>query len=130
LIGGKSFSRSQGLNYVHLDRKYSDSDSRVQKRKELSDEITEDEEEEEEETDEICSEKDAAMQKLNAKRDKDESEHEDEQENVQIAKCAVCHVIIDDVNLSRTDSEQDPRSPDGYLLCQRCVRKLSVRSGR
>jgi len=128
LIGGK-YSRSQGLNYVHLDRKYSESDSRVQKRKELSDEITEDEEEEDEETDEIRSEKDAAMQKVNARRDKDESEREDEQESVQIAKCAVCHVIIDDVNL-RTDAEQDPRSSEGYLLCQRCVRKLSVRSGR
>lgn len=99
----------------------------MQKRKELSDDITEDEAEEEE-IDEIRSKEDTTTrEKINA-RDKGESEREDG----QIGKCAVCHVIIDDTNFCRsvTDSEHDPRCSDGYLLCQRCVRKISARSGR
>ncbi|XP_019889809.2 uncharacterized protein LOC105287098 [Ooceraea biroi] len=102
----------------------------MQKREELSDEITEDEAEEEE-ADEIGSEENAAMQEINAKQEKDQCEHGDEQEDVQIGKCAVCHVIIDDTNLGRNvaDSEQNSRCAEGYLLCQRCVRKISARSG-
>lgn len=127
----EKYSRSQVLNYAHLDRKYSDNDNRVQKRKEFSDEITEDEAEEDE-VDEIRREKGAAMQKVNAKRNEDEGGHEHEQRDAQIGKCAICHVIVDDTNFGRSvaDSEQDPRCSESYLLCQRCVRKLTVRSGR
>lgn len=124
----------QGLNYLHLVRKYSDNENRVQKRKELSSEATEDEaEDEEQEVDEDRSdEEDAKIQKVDTNEEKEEAANENEQEAAQIGQCAICHIIINDANLggSVADSEQEPRCSEGYLLCQRCVRNFSIRSGR
>lgn len=103
----------------------------MQKRKEVSGETTEDEaEDEEQEVDENRSEKeDTKVHKADINQEKEET---NEQETAQIGQCAICHIIIDDANLggSVADSEQDPRCVEGYLLCQRCVRNFSIRSGR
>ncbi|XP_071560703.1 uncharacterized protein [Temnothorax nylanderi] len=121
----------KGLNYLHLVRKYSDNESRVQKRKEISSEATEDEaEDEERRVDEDRSEEeDTKVQKVDTNQEKEEA-NENEQEAGQIGQCAICHIIIDDANLggSVTDSEQDPRWSEGYLLCQRCVRNFSIQT--
>lgn len=113
----------------------------MQERKELSTEVIEDEtEDEEREIDEDQSEEeDTEVRTINRNRkekDKEqERENEDElrnQENEQIGECAICHIIIDNANLggSIADSEQNPHSTEGYLLCQCCVRKFSIRSGQ
>lgn len=69
---------------------------------------------------------------MDANGDKEEErENENEEEDGQIGECAICRVIIDDTNFggSIVDSEEELRHSEGYLLCQRCIRKFSVRSG-
>lgn len=127
----KSFAL-QGINYFHLERKYSDNDNRVQKRKEFPAETTEDEaEDEEQEVDEnqMEEEEDAEMEKLNAKMGGKEDENEDEQEDTQIGECAVCHAIINEMNLGGSVGDYEQNS-EGYLLCLHCVQKFSIRSGQ
>ncbi|XP_072755187.1 uncharacterized protein [Anoplolepis gracilipes] len=99
----------------------------MQKRKELSSEITEDEAEDVER--EINEEKEdsADVQRINANSEK--KEENEEEDDAQIGECAICHIIINDINFSGSvaDSEQNPY--ESYLLCQHCVRKFSIRSG-
>nr|XP_012218084.1 PREDICTED: uncharacterized protein LOC105669608 [Linepithema humile] len=119
----------QGLNYFHLERKYSDNDNRVQKRKEFPSETTEDEaEDEKQEIDENQKEEDVEIQKVNTKIEGEEEENKDEQEDTQIGECAICRTIINETNLGGSvgDSEQNS---EGYLLCLHCVQKFSIRSG-
>lgn len=65
------------------------------------------------------------------KEEKSENENEREEDG-QIGECAICRVTIDDANLggSIVNSEQELRRSEGYLLCQCCVRKFSIRSGQ
>jgi hypothetical protein len=117
----------QGLNYFHLERKYSDNDNRVQKRKEFLSETTEDEDEEQEINENQKEEEDIEIQKVNTKTEGEE-ENEDEQEDTQIGECAICRVIINEINLGSVgDSEQNSES---YLLCLHCVQKFSIRSSQ
>lgn len=107
------------MNYSHPGWKYSD--NRMQKRKELSSKVTEDEvENAKREMNE--DEKDGA-DALSEKKEKNE------QNDAQIGECAICHIIINDINFSGSfaDSEQNPCK--SYLLCQHCVRKFSIQSG-
>lgn len=106
----------------------------MEKRKEFSNEDTGDEaENEERDVDEDRSEEaeDTKVEKVDTNQGKEEA-NENEQETAQIGQCAICHVIINDTNLggSVADSEQNPRCSEGYLLCERCVRNFSIRSGR
>ncbi|KAL6259035.1 hypothetical protein P5V15_008957 [Pogonomyrmex californicus] len=112
----------KGLNYLHLVRKYLDNENRIQKRKELSNEATEDEAEEEEHDEARSEDEDAKIQR--------KKENENEQETTQNGQCAVCHIIINETNLggSVVESKQDPHYSEDYLLCQRCVRNFSIRS--
>lgn len=114
----------------------------MQERKILPSGSIEDEtEDEEREIDEDQSEEEyaEARQIDGNRKEKDgeagRRENEDEQgnqQNGQIGECAICRVIVNDANLggSIADSKQNPRSAEGYLLCQRCVRKFSIRSGQ
>ncbi|CAL1689711.1 unnamed protein product [Lasius platythorax] len=97
----------------------------MQKRKELSSEITEDEAEDVEQVIDEDEEGGADAQRINTNERKAEK---NEQEDAQIGECAICHIIINDINFSESvvDSKQNPR--ESYLLCQRCVRKFSVQS--
>ncbi|GAB1861805.1 DUF4729 domain-containing protein [Camponotus japonicus] len=108
------------LNYSYPGWKYPDNDNGMQKRKELS-EITENEVEdvEREINEDEENDADAQSEKKGGKN---------EQNDAQIGECAICHIIINDINFSGSfaDSEQNPC--ESYLLCQHCVRKFSVRS--
>lgn len=119
----------QGLNYFHLERKYSDNDNRVQKRKEFPSETTEDEIEDEEQEISENRKEDVEIQLVNTKIEGEEEEEEDEQENARIGECAICRTIINETNLGDNvgDSEQNS---EGYLLCLHCVQKFSIRSGQ
>lgn len=99
----------------------------MQKRKELSSEITEDEAEDVEQVIDEDEEGGADAQRINTNERKAEK---NEQEDAQIGECAICHIIINDINFSESvvDSKQNPR--ESYLLCQHCVRKFSVQSGQ
>jgi len=117
----------QGLNYFHLERKYSDNENRMQKRKEFLSEATEDEVEDEgrEINENQKKEEDIEIQKMNTKAE--EEENEDEREDTQIGECAICRAIINETNLadSAGDSEQNSES---YLLCLHCAQKFCIRS--
>lgn len=109
------------MNYSYPGWKYSDNDNGMQKRKEHS-KMTENEVEDVEREINEDEENDADAQ--NEKKG-----GENEQNDAQIGECAICHIIINDINFSGgfADSEQNPC--ESYLLCQHCVRKFSVRSG-
>lgn len=115
----------QGLNC--LDRQFSDSvHNMVQKRKEIC--AAEDDEDEREIDENRTEKEDAEMT-----RRTDANKESEEREDAQIAECAICHVHVDETNFGRSvvvDSEQNSRCPERYLVCQRCVRKISVQSGQ
>lgn len=104
----------------------------MQKRKEISGEVSEEEAEDEEQgvDEDQSEEEDTKVQKVGTNQEKETNENE--QEAAHIGQCAICHIIINDANLggSVADSEQDPRCSEGYLLCQRCVRNFSIRPGQ
>lgn len=99
----------------------------MQKRKELSTEITEDEVEDKKREINEDEEDDADTQRINTNNERKGGKNE--QNDAQIGECAICHIIINDINFSGSfaDAEQNPC--ESYLLCQHCVRKFSVRSG-
>ncbi|KAL6439928.1 hypothetical protein ACFW04_004144 [Cataglyphis niger] len=114
------------MNYSHPGWKCSDNDNGMSKRNELSSEITEDEADVDQEINED-EESRADVQRTNINNE--EKEGKTEQDDTQIGECAICHVIINDINFSESvdDSGQNPY--ESYLLCQRCVRKFSIQSG-
>ncbi|XP_050452040.1 uncharacterized protein LOC126851768 isoform X2 [Cataglyphis hispanica] len=114
------------MNYSHSGWKCSDNDNGMSKRNELSSEITEDEADVDQEINED-EESRADVQRTNINNE--EKEGKTEQDDTQIGECAICHVIINDINFSESvdDSGQNPY--ESYLLCQRCVRKFSIQSG-
>lgn len=104
----------------------------VQKRKETY--ATEDEDDEGEreiDEDRTAEGEDAEIQRTDYVLDGEKNE-EREIEREEIAECAICRVCIDGTNFGRSvvDSEQNSRCPEEYLLCQRCVRKISIQSGQ
>ncbi|XP_011880381.1 PREDICTED: uncharacterized protein LOC105568915 [Vollenhovia emeryi] len=115
----------KGLNYLHLVRKYSDNENRVQKRKEISCEATEDEAEDEEQgiDEDRSEEEDTKVQKVDTNQENEVEANVNEQETAQIGQCAICHINIDDANLGGRVADSE-----GYLLCQRCVRNFSFRA--
>lgn len=101
----------------------------VQKRKETC--ATEDEDDEGER--EIDEDRTAEGEDAEVHRtDVLDGEKNEENEREEIAECAICRVCIDGTNFGRSvvDSEQNSRCPEEYLLCQRCVRKISIQSGQ
>lgn len=118
----------QELNYSHLEWKYSENNNRMQKRKELSNEITEDETDDVEQEVNEDEEGGTDIQKIHTNDEK--KEKKTEREDAPIGECAICHIIINDINFSESiaDSKQNPC--ESYLLCQRCVRKFSVQGIR
>lgn len=115
----------QGLDYPHLARKYSDIDNRVQERKRISTEVDETEDEEREIDEDPSEEEDAKD-----RREKEQEEREKDQANGQIRECAICHTVVDEANLGGSIANSEPPNTEGHLLCQCCVRKFSIRSGR
>lgn len=114
------------MNYSHPGWKCSDNDNGMSKRNELSSEITEDEADVDRENEDEESRADVQRTNIN----NEEKEGKTEQDDTQIGECAICHVIINDINFNESvdDSGQNPY--ESYLLCQRCVRKFSIQSGQ